>query len=58
MQKAQVIHFDTPCPEEWKWINALNTMLPDTYVLSKVEKKQKNFMPRYGVRKEEYRYRV
>ena len=43
--KGQVIHFDTPLSlEEWQWINALNTMLPDDIVIRQVEKKQKNFM--------------
>ncbi len=57
--KGQVIHFDTPLSlEEWQWINALNTMLPDDIVIRQVEKKTEEFHARYGVEKKEYRYRV
>lgn len=57
--KGQVIHFDTLKDiEEYKWIQAINTFLPDDIMALKAEKVSDDFHARYSAVKKEYRYYI
>ena len=57
--KGQVIHFDTNKEIlEYKWVQAINTFLPDDINVLKCEYVDDEFHARYSAVKKEYRYYI
>lgn len=57
--KGQVIHFDTEKEIlEYKWVQAINTFLPDDIMILKCEYVSDDFHARYSAVKKEYRYYI
>ena len=57
--KGQVIHFDTlKVIEEYKWVLAINSFLPDDILVVKAEVVNDDFHARYSAIKKEYRYYI
>lgn len=57
--KGQVIHFDTTKEiEEYKWVMAINTFLPEDIRVLMCEKVSDDFHARYSAIKKEYRYYI
>ena len=57
--KGQVIHFDTTKEIlEYKWIQAINTFLPDDIFVLECEYVSDEFHARYSAIKKEYRYYI
>lgn len=57
--KGQVIHFDTNKDIlEYKWVQAINTFLPEDIMVLEAEKVSDDFHARYSAVKKEYRYYI
>ena len=57
--KGQVIHFDSEKDiEEYKWVQAINTFLPEDIMVLQAEKVSDDFHARYSAKKKEYRYYI
>lgn len=57
--KGQVVHFDTEKEIlEYKWLQAINTFLPDDITVLKCEYVSDDFHARYSAVKKEYRYYI
>ena len=57
--KGQVIHFDTVKEiENYKWVQAVNTFLPEDIRVLECEKVSDEFHARYSAVKKEYRYYI
>ncbi len=57
--KGQVVHFDTEKEIlEYKWVQAINTFLPEDIVVLKCEYVSCDFHARYSAVKKEYRYYI
>lgn len=57
--KGQVIHFDSEKEiENYKWVQAINTFLPDDIKVLECERVSDNFHARYSATKKEYRYYI
>lgn len=57
--KGQVVHFDTSKEIlEYKWIQAINTFLPEDIKVLKCEYVDSNFHARFSAVKKEYRYYI
>ena len=57
--KGQVIHFDTQKDIlEYKWVQAINTFLPEDINVLKCEYVSDDFHARYSAVKKEYRYYI
>ena len=57
--RGQVIHFDSEKDiEEYKWVQAINTFLPDDIIILQAEKVSDDFHARYSAIKKEYRYYI
>lgn len=57
--KGQVVHFDTTKEiEDYKWVMAINTFLPEDIRVLACEKVSDDFHARYSAIKKEYRYYI
>lgn len=57
--KGQVVHFDTTKEiEDYKWVMAINTFLPEDIRVLVCEKVSDDFHARYSAIKKEYRYYI
>lgn len=57
--KGQVIHFDTTKDIlEYKWVQAINTFLPDDIIVLECQYVSSDFHARYSAVKKEYRYYI